>query len=114
MASNLTIYQKTYDFYLYIQAPLRQLPKHEKFVLGQQIRESLLAILRKIIITNKTRNKLPMLFEIDTELEVLRTLIRMTRDLKYMPIKQYGMCAFYADEIGKMLGGWIKASSEKK
>lgn len=114
MASNLTIYQKTYDFYLYIQAPLRQLPKHEKYVLAQQIRESLLVIMRKVIVANKSRNKLPILFEIDVELEVLRTLIRMARDLKYIPIKQYEISAFYADEVGKMLGGWIKSSSEKK
>lgn len=37
MPVNLTIYQKCYDFYLYIQAPLRQLPKHEKYALAEQV-----------------------------------------------------------------------------
>jgi len=92
---------------------LRQLPKHEKFVLAQQIRESIILILRKIIIANKSKNKMPHLFEIDGELEVLRTLIRIMRDLKYIPIVQYGMCAFFVDEIGKMLGGWMKTSQIK-
>lgn len=94
---------------MYIQAPLRQLPKHEKYALAVEIRQGLLNVLRKIIVANKSKNKIPVLFEIDVELDVLRTLIRLARDLKYIPIKQYGMCSFYADEIGKMLGGWIKS-----
>lgn len=110
---NLIIYQKCYDLYVYIQGPLRQLPKHEKYVLAAQIRNSLLQILRKIILANKTRKKLPILYDIDADIEVLRSLLRLTKEMKYISLIQYGMCAYYIDEIGKMLGGWIKAASQQ-
>ena len=41
---SLIIYQKVYDFTLYIFPIVDKFPKHEKFVLGQQIQNCMLGI----------------------------------------------------------------------
>ena len=51
--------------------------------------------------------------EIDTELDVLRTFIRLAADkeTKYLPLRKYEIWSKQLNEIGKMLGGWIKATN---
>jgi hypothetical protein len=43
-------------------------------------------------------------------LDKLRIVIRLTKDLKFISIRQYQFAAEKINEIGKMLGGWIKVS----
>jgi len=65
-------------------------------------------IAKMIIEANKTRNRLPKLYQIDIELEKFRMLIRLAKDLRFLSVKQYGLIAEGISEIGRMLGGWIK------
>ena len=63
-----------------------------------------------IIEANQERNKVPHLKRISVELDKLRILIRLSKDLKFINVKQYGFAAGKINEIGKMLGGWLKSS----
>ena len=67
--NNLIILQKMYDFYLWFYPALGRYPKHEKFVLTTQTKETCLQIMTLIVKANKVRNRKPVLFEIDTELD---------------------------------------------
>ncbi len=89
---------------------LKHFPKSERFTLCADIKQSIYKIMRLIIQANKSRNKLTILYEIDTELDVLRTLIRLSMKMGFMPFKKYEVTSGYLAEIGRMLGGWIKAS----
>lgn len=87
-----------------------QFPKAERYALGSEIKQSMYKILRLIVVANKSKAKKPLLFEIDAELDVLRTFIRLAADpdLKYLPLKKYENWSKLLNEIGKMLGGWLK------
>lgn len=104
----LKILQKTYDMILYANICLKQFPKYEKHVLAADIRKSMYKLLSLIITANKKYYKKTTLQEIDIELDVLRTYIRLSMDLKYLPIKKYEIWSKKLNEIGKMLGGWMK------
>lgn len=106
---DLQILQKTYDMILYSQSPLNQFPKFEKHVLAAEIRKTMNNLLSLIITANKKYYKKTTLQEMDVELEKLRTFVRLSKDLKYIDIKKYEVWSRYLTEIGKMLGGWIKA-----
>ena len=80
-------------------------------MLGQQIQNCLLDIAKLIVQANKQRAKLPTLTQIDIELEKLRLLIRLAKDLRLLAVKQYGLIAERVDEIGRLLGGWIKSQT---
>lgn len=111
MSEELKILQKTYDMILYGNICLRQFPKHEKHVMAADIRQSMYRLLELIVRANKKYHKKTTLQDIDVELEVLRTYIRLASDqeLKYLPIKKYENWAKMLNEIGRMLGGWMKA-----
>ncbi len=55
--------------------------------------------------------KLPILQKTSIKLDLLKTLIRLCKDLKILDNKKYLLLESYLQEIGKMLGGWIKAST---
>lgn len=109
---NLIIYQKTYDLILYLFPILNRFPKSQKFVLAQQIENTTLEIAKLIVQANLERNKIGSLKRIDIELEKLRLLIRLAKDLKFISLKRYEYISRMTSEIGRLLGGWIKKFSQ--
>jgi hypothetical protein len=107
--TQLIIYQKHYDLMLYSLPIIGRFPKDQRFILGQQIENQMLEIGKMIVHANKLRQKKGKLHEIDIELEKLRLLIRIAKDMKLMTISKYGHHCERLDEIGKLLGGWLKA-----
>ena len=98
-----------YDLILYMFPILDKFPRKQKFVLSQQIENCMIDIQKLIIQANKSRHKIPHLFQIDVELEKLRLLIRLAKDLRFLSIKRYGNISKMTNEIGYLLGGWIKS-----
>lgn len=109
----LKILQKTYDMIKYGNQCLLQFPRAERYALAAEIKQSMYKILRLIIQANKQRNKRQLQIEIDTELDVLRTFIRLAADKQtaYLPLRKYEIWSKQLNEIGKMLGGWMKVTN---
>lgn len=69
---------------------------------------------RLIVTANKKYYKKTTLQDADVELAVLRGFIRLAanKELRYLPMNKYENWAKKLDEIGRMLGGWIKATKQ--
>lgn len=106
---NLKIYQKIYDFAVYIFPIIDKFPKREKFALCTNIKNAILDAARLVIRANKSYNKKQMLHEIDIRLEEIKFLLRFSHKMKYLSHKSYSHSSELICEIGKMLGGWIKS-----
>ena len=106
----LKIQQKWEDMIGYAYIALRNIPKSERFTLGAEIRTALWSGLRLIIKANASRRKLTMLYDLDVEIKTLLALARVAYNMKIMPFKKYQHLSGLLVELGKMLGGWIKAS----
>ena len=52
--------------------------------------------------------KLPVLQVVSHDLNVTRIFIRLAKDTKVIDISRYEDLQSQVDEIGRMLGGWIK------
>lgn len=109
------IKEKIYDMIVYGNAALIQFPKTEKFILASDIRKSMYDLLKLAITVQKKYYKKTTLQELDVELDILRNLIRVAADKRLyqdkkpcLPFKKYEYWAKMVDEIGKMLGGYIK------
>jgi len=73
----------------------------------------MLDIVKLIVQANKYGNnnyRLSNLYQIDVELEKLKLLIRLSVDLKFISFDRYSIFCSKLSEIGKILGGWIKAT----
>ena len=106
---DLKIRQKTEDMIKYGYICLRQFPKSEKHTLGAQIKHCMINLLRLIIACNKKYSKRMAMQEIDVELDILRAYVRLSHELGFLPLRKYENWAKMNDEIGRMLGGWMKS-----
>ena len=106
---NLKIKQKCEDMIKYGYVALRQFPKSEKFSLAQDIKRTMFSLLEQIIRANRSRDKRETLYAIDTELEILRTQVRLSMELQFLPFPKYEVWGGHLAEIGRMLGGWVKS-----
>jgi four helix bundle protein len=111
MLEKLTLYQKVYDFLLYIYPVLAKMPKFEKFALQTQIKNCVIDIQRYVIRANKSTSKKTHLYSADVLLQELKMLIRLAHDLRYIPPKQYETASGKIAEIGRLLGGLIKQTA---
>jgi len=63
-------------------------------------------------VCNKRYHKKTTLQDLDAELDLLRCQVRAAKALGYLDIRKYEHWAKLNDEIGRMIGGWIKSMSE--
>lgn len=109
MVEDLKIRRRTEEMIAYAYVALRQFPKAERHVLSAEIRGSCWKLLRLIVICNKRYHKKTTLQDLDAELDLLRSLVRMAHELGFLAFAKYETWSRQLDEIGRMAGGWIKA-----
>ena len=114
MAEDLKILQKIFDMMEYAYGALAQFPKSEKFALVTDIKRSMDTLLERCIEAQKKYYKKSTLQDMDVEVMKLRAYIRLSFQLGFLPLKKYEIWAGMLVEIGKMLGGWIKAVNGPK
>lgn len=102
---NFILLQKIYDMILYGNICLKQFPKSERYVLAEDIRKSMYRLLELSVRLNKKYYKKTTLQDTDTELEVLRTFIRLSvdKEMKYLSIKKYENWSKMLNEIGRII-----------
>lgn len=90
---------------------LKSFPRSEKYTLGAKIKnliiESLVIALKSAYLPKD--KKLPLLNKTDNRIFILKTLIRLAKETKSLDIKKYILLEENLQEIGRMLGGWIKS-----
>jgi len=110
--SRLIIYEKTTNLIIYSKNLLKKYPKSERFDLCTDIKNILYQIIEKVIFAWKEKNtqaRIKILNEIDAKLYLLKSLIRLSYEFKYITDKNYMVWNEHISEIGKMVGGWIKS-----
>nr|BDD46273.1 hypothetical protein 2 [Pseudomonadaceae bacterium] len=110
---DLKIRRKCEDMIAYGYGVLKQFPKAERHVLSQEIRTTMWALLRLIIVCNRRYFKKTTMQDLDAELDLLRGQIRIAQKLGFLPFKNYEVWSRHLDEIGRMVGGWFKSLNEK-
>ena len=111
-AEKLMIRQKTTDMMLYAYPVLAQYPKSEKFSLCADIKRVMDQMLELIIAAEKKYYKKTTLQDLDIAIAKLKAYIRLSHDLKYISVHTYEVWSAKVIEIGKMLGGWMKAVNQ--
>jgi hypothetical protein len=85
-------------------------PKHEKFTLQTQVKNSVYTLLRLTIEIQKSKQKAKFLYDFDKELEFLKTLIVFSNEKKpaYLSTQSRKTSMEKVIEIGRIAGGMIK------
>jgi hypothetical protein len=111
---------KIYEMIIYASPCLDQFPRSEKYALAQDIRKTMYKILRLVVMLENKHYKKTTLGDLDTEVDVLRHLIRLAADNRLhpkqapcLPMKKYENLSKHLAEIGKMIGGYEKYINTK-
>lgn len=111
---DIPIFKKTYDLYKLFHELRNKASKQDKFTIFAKAENILLEIVEGILEAselNKTE-KLPILRKTSLKLNMLRVFVRLMKDTKSIDLKGYTNLEENIDEIGRMLGGWIKSTKE--
>ena len=57
--------------------------------------------------------KLPILEKTSVKLNFLRIFFRLMKDTESIDLREYAQMEEIVDEIGKMLGGWIRSTKNQ-
>ena len=107
---DLIIFRKHYDFMCYFFPVIDNFPKREKFALCTRIKNRVFNILDLIVDANETYgSNIRFLNRIDNELKKLKFQVRFAKDRKHLSIRKHEIVIKKLDEIGRLLGGWIKS-----
>jgi hypothetical protein len=97
-----------YQLLLWLIPTLEKFPRSQKFLLGDRLQSEALAVLDSLISATYTREREPHLRAANLGLEKLRFGVRLSKDLRHLDLKAYEHAARVIDEVGRMVGGWIK------
>ena len=111
-ANEMLIFTKWVDFIEWLLLALDKFPKKVRFTFTQRIENLALDIVEDLVEARYTTNRKAILKRANLRLEKLRVLIRIGQKMRYLSTESYRYAAKSIDEIGRMLGGWMKSSNE--
>ena len=105
----LIVITKTYDLILWSCNHTSKFPRNHRFVLGERIERRLYDLLETLIQAKYTKDRQRLLERANLTLEVLRFQMRLAKDLQCLKVPSYGFASKAIDEIGRLVGGWLRS-----
>ena len=108
---DIPIFKRCYDLYKTFNEYRRLVPKQDRFTIFERCECTLLDVLEGIMkaSSEQRKEKLPTLERTSLKLNMLRIFVRLMKETKSIDNKKYLALESIIDEIGRMLGGWIRS-----
>ena len=112
---DIPIILKTYELYRALHELERTIPKMERFTVWQRAEVVCLDILQGLLSIGylAPEHRAEALMGFAPSIDMLRVFLRLAFDVKAINQKKYIAIQEPLDEIGRMLGGWIKSVKQK-
>jgi len=90
-------------------------PKKSRYTIGSKIDSLFLEIIEFLFTASYLgkEQKLPFLQKAGVKLDTLKFILQISWEIKILDNKKYIILSEHLNEIGKMLGGWIKGLQNK-
>lgn len=110
-AHNTPLFQAIYKLYLAWYRRCQTIPKKDRFAIGQKTENLLLEIMTLVVAAYHTKDairKREILSQINIKVEGVKILFRLAKDVKAIEQRPYIEYESHLQEVGKMLGGWMR------
>jgi hypothetical protein len=113
--SDIPILKKAYDLYRVFHEYRRVVPKAERFTIYERSENAILDVIECILEAGYVRSgdKITLLERASLKLNILRFFIRLLKETHSLDVKKYTTLQEMIDEIGRMLGGWIRSTGSR-
>ena len=101
-----------YQLTLWLVPTVEKFPRSQKFLLGDRIQSTALDVVERLIEATYTRSRRPALQAANMGIEKLRVLFRLATEMHYLDQRRYEHAARTLDEVGRLVGGWMKADAQ--
>jgi hypothetical protein len=108
----IPVVQKSYDLCAGLYAHVNRFPRAQRGLLGRVMLEDALEMLVSLTVANRRTDKTETLREASGRLDALRITLRLGKRLGFVSNGGYADLSKGADEVGRMLGGWLKYEQE--
>ena len=98
------------QFLKWLVPTVEKFPRSQKFMLGDRIQGTALDVLEALIEATYTRDRRTHLARANLGLEKLRFFCRLAHEQRHLDARRYEHAARAIDEVGRLVGGWAKAS----
>lgn len=100
---------KAYDIVRWLMGHVGKFPRSHRYALGERIEQRMLTVLEHLVRAAYLREKKDPLSQANSELQVLRLLVRLGKDLGFTSVSQYEFISRELVDLGRQIGGWVKA-----
>jgi hypothetical protein len=106
------LFAKTFDFISWLLRRAESFPRAQRFVVTYRLQNAALDFQELIVDAESFRGgaRLERLKMADAALNKVRLYLRLCREWGWLNSSQYEHAAKMIAEMGKLLGGWIKAT----
>src|SRR3989338_6950 len=113
--ADIPILKKAYDLYRIFNEYRKLVPKADRHTIYERSENAILDMVECILEAgySKSSDKTAILERASMKLNLLRFLVRLMKETRSIDAKKYTVLQSHIDEIGRMLGGWIRSQGIK-
>ena len=114
MSDDMVLFTRTFDLLVWLLPKAESFPKLYRATLTHRLMNAALDFQEAIFEaqTQTGRERRARLRSADAHLNKLRLYLRLAHQMDWLNIGQYEHVCRMVAEVGRLLGGWIKQSSE--
>lgn len=107
---DIPLFHKIYSLYKTLNSYHSTIPKMQRYTLWQRCENTSLTLLEQVISTGHLVGEVrtQAIYEMSKGVDLLKVLIRLAKETHTITPKQYLELQTLLQEIGKMVGGWLK------
>lgn len=112
MADDMIILTQTYDLLVWLLPRTERFPKSQRFVITERLQNAALDFQETLFLANARsgRERFAALRDADARLNALRLYLRLAAHWGWLSSGQYEHVSRMIADIGKLLGGWLRAT----
>ena len=111
---NLPVYKQSYDLLLDIFKLTKDFNREYKYTIGEELKKETTAMIINIYRANCSNNKVEYIVCARENIEVIRLLIRLLKDLHQIKVVKIAKLNLAIEGLSKQLTGWGNYSKMNK
>lgn len=105
---DLSVFVKWTEFVEWLFPHSEKFPRRARFTIALRLENYALDIIEDLTVARYSKNKSEILQRINMNLEKMRIMLRLAHKFRYLSTKSYEFACRSLNEVGSMIGGWIK------
>ena len=106
---HLPVYKASYDLWFGVFHLSRHFKREFKYTIGERLQQETLDLITNIYRANSRKDKRAVLEIALENIEVIRLLLRLLKDLKQINLSNFARMNQQIELVARQLGGWHKS-----